>query len=93
MDEALHNSTFLKACRGEETDFTPIWLNRQAGRYMPEYHQVKGETKSLDFFKTPELAAKATCDAGKRGNQESRFFQNAGTCGKSNLRRAAYTWG
>ena len=63
MDDVLHNSTFLKACRGEETDFTPIWLNRQAGRYMPEYHQVKGDTKSLDFFKTPELAAKATCDA------------------------------
>lgn len=63
MDDALHNSTFLKACRGEATDFTPIWLNRQAGRYMPEYHQVKGDTKSLDFFKTPELAAKATCDA------------------------------
>jgi uroporphyrinogen-III decarboxylase len=63
MDDALYNSAFLKACRGEQTDFTPIWLNRQAGRYMPEYHQVKGKTKSLDFFKTPELAARATCDA------------------------------
>ncbi len=63
MDDALNNSTFLKACRGERTDYTPIWLNRQAGRYMPEYHAVKGDTPSLDFFKTPELAAKATCDA------------------------------
>jgi uroporphyrinogen decarboxylase len=63
MTDALHNSTFLKACRGEPTDFTPIWLNRQAGRYMPEYHEVKGNTPSLDFFKTPHLAAKATCDA------------------------------
>lgn len=63
MSDLLHDSTFLKACRGEATDFTPIWLNRQAGRYMPEYHQVKGNTPSLDFFKTPELAAKATCDA------------------------------
>ena len=63
MTDLLHNSTFLKACRGEPTDFTPVWLNRQAGRYMPEYHQVKGNTTSLDFFKTPELAAKATLDA------------------------------
>ncbi|MFP6808342.1 MAG: uroporphyrinogen decarboxylase [Pseudomonadales bacterium] len=63
MDAALYNSTFLKACRGEKTDHTPIWLNRQAGRYMPEYHQVKGNTTSLDFFKTPHLSAKVTCDA------------------------------
>lgn len=63
MTDALQNSVFLKACRGEETDYTPIWLLRQAGRYMPEYHQVKGKTPSLDFFKTPELAAQATLDA------------------------------
>jgi uroporphyrinogen decarboxylase len=54
---------FLRACRGEPTTHTPIWLNRQAGRYMPEYHQVKGSTPSLEFFKNPELAARATLDA------------------------------
>ena len=54
---------FLKACRGEPVGFTPIWLNRQAGRYMPEYHQVKGDLPSLAFFKHPERAAKATLDA------------------------------
>jgi uroporphyrinogen decarboxylase len=54
---------FLQACRGEATEFTPIWLNRQAGRYMPEYHQVKGDLPSLDFFKNPERAAKVTLDA------------------------------
>ncbi len=63
MNEKLYNSHFLKACRGEPTDITPIWLNRQAGRYMKEYHQVKGKTPSLDFFKTPHLAAQATLDA------------------------------
>jgi len=63
MSEALHNSTFLKACRGEPTDYTPVWLNRQAGRYMKEYHEVKADTPSLDFFKTPHLAAQVTCDA------------------------------
>lgn len=63
MSELLTDSVFLKACRGEPTPHTPIWLNRQAGRYMKEYHEVKGSVSSLAFFKTPELAAKATCDA------------------------------
>ncbi|MFM7121164.1 MAG: uroporphyrinogen decarboxylase [Gammaproteobacteria bacterium] len=54
---------FLRACRGEATEYTPIWLNRQAGRYMREYHEVKGSTPSLAFFKNPELAARATLDA------------------------------
>jgi uroporphyrinogen decarboxylase len=54
---------FLKACRGETVAHTPIWLNRQAGRYMPEYHAVKGDTGSLAFFKDPERAAQATLDA------------------------------
>tara|TARA_E500000331_G_scaffold353956_1_gene405847 strand:- start:936 stop:1994 length:1059 start_codon:yes stop_codon:yes gene_type:complete len=63
MSLRLDDCVFLKACRGEKTDYTPIWLYRQAGRYMPEYHEVKGDTPSLDFFKTPELAAKVTCDA------------------------------
>lgn len=63
MTDALRDSTFLRACRGEPTAHTPIWLNRQAGRYMQEYHAVKGATSSLDFFKTPELAARVTCDA------------------------------
>ena len=54
---------FLKACAAEGAAHTPIWLNRQAGRYMPEYHALKGDTPSLDFFKHPEMAAQATLDA------------------------------
>lgn len=57
------DKVFLQACRGEPTPYTPIWLNRQAGRYMPEYHRLKGDTPSLEFFKNPELAAEATLDA------------------------------
>jgi len=63
MSHKLQGSAFLKACRGEATDYTPIWLNRQAGRYMKENHEVKGITPSLEFFKTPDLAAQVTCDA------------------------------
>lgn len=59
----LQDCAFLRACRGEAAGHTPVWLNRQAGRYMKEYHEVKGDTPSLDFFKTPELSAQVTCDA------------------------------
>ena len=57
------NKIFLEACAAEPTAHTPIWLNRQAGRYMPEYHALKGDTPSLDFFRHPEMAAQATLDA------------------------------
>ena len=56
------DKVFLQACRGENLAH-PIWLNRQAGRYMPEYHQVKADLPSLDFFKNPEKAAQAHLDA------------------------------
>lgn len=59
----MTDKVFVAACNGEPTPHTPIWLNRQAGRYMPEYHQVKGDMPSLDFFKHPEKAAQATLDA------------------------------
>ena len=61
-DERL-NSAFVRACRGEATDYTPIWLNRQAGRYMPEYMALKAKHTSLELFTVPELAAQATIDA------------------------------
>ncbi|MEM7078023.1 MAG: uroporphyrinogen decarboxylase [Pseudomonadota bacterium] len=57
------SKVFLQACAGQQTPYTPIWLNRQAGRYMPEYHQVKGDMPSLEFFKNPDKAAQATLDA------------------------------
>lgn len=59
----IGGKVFLDAARGLQTPWTPIWLNRQAGRYMPEYHQVKGKMPSLAFFKDPERAARATLDA------------------------------
>jgi len=54
------NDTFLKACRGEETDYVPVWLMRQAGRYLPEYQAVRGGVDFLTLCKTPELATKVT---------------------------------
>lgn len=54
------NSTFLKACRGEPVDYTPVWMMRQAGRYLPEYHRVRRNFTFLEMCKTPEAAAEVT---------------------------------
>ncbi|MBI5664036.1 MAG: uroporphyrinogen decarboxylase [Nitrospirae bacterium] len=54
------NDTFLKACRGEKVPYTPIWIMRQAGRYLAEYKAVRGKADFLTMCKTPELAAEVT---------------------------------
>ncbi|MEN8140184.1 MAG: uroporphyrinogen decarboxylase [Thermodesulfobacteriota bacterium] len=54
------NDTFLKACRGEKTEYTPIWIMRQAGRYLPDYHKVRSKMSFLELCKTPEKAAEVT---------------------------------
>jgi uroporphyrinogen decarboxylase len=54
------NDTFLRACRGEEVEYTPVWLMRQAGRYLPEYQAVRSNVDFLTLCKNPELAAEVT---------------------------------
>jgi uroporphyrinogen decarboxylase len=54
------DSRFLRACRREPTDATPIWLMRQAGRYMPEYRALREKHNILELIRTPELAAEVT---------------------------------
>jgi uroporphyrinogen decarboxylase len=54
------NDTFLKACRGEKVEYTPVWMMRQAGRYLPEYQAVRNKLTFLELCKTPELAAEVT---------------------------------
>jgi uroporphyrinogen decarboxylase len=54
------NTTFLKACKGEKTDYTPIWIMRQAGRYLPEYHTVRSTCTFLELCKSPDKAAEVT---------------------------------
>lgn len=54
------NDTFLRACMGEKVSYTPLWFMRQAGRYLPEYQDIRSEVDFLTLCKTPELAAKVT---------------------------------
>jgi uroporphyrinogen decarboxylase len=56
----------MRACRREPTPYTPIWLMRQAGRYMREYREVREKTTFLELCKNPALAAEVTVTAVER---------------------------
>jgi len=58
--DLVTTSRFLRACRRETTDKTPIWLMRQAGRYMPEYRQLREKYSMLEVIQTPDLAFEVT---------------------------------
>ncbi|MEM2921596.1 MAG: uroporphyrinogen decarboxylase family protein, partial [Candidatus Bathyarchaeia archaeon] len=54
------NDRLLKACKMEETDKRPIWLMRQAGRYLPEYRKLRRDRDLLSICKDSETAAELT---------------------------------
>lgn len=60
------DSRFIRACRRQPVDLTPVWLMRQAGRYMPEYRQVRKYHSILEICKQPNLAAEVTITAAQR---------------------------
>lgn len=56
----LKNDLFLRACKKQPVERTPIWIMRQAGRYLPEYRAVREKADFLMMCKTPELSAEVT---------------------------------
>lgn len=60
MKETQRSYPFLLACRREPTPYTPIWLMRQAGRYLKEYRALRKKYSFLEMCKNPELAAQVT---------------------------------
>ena len=57
------DSQFTRACFRQETEYTPVWFMRQAGRFLPSYRRIKGSKGVLDIAKDPELASEVAVDA------------------------------
>ena len=70
----LVNDRFLRACRREPVDVTPIWLMRQAGRYMAEYRKLREKHTLLEICKQPELALEVTMQPLRLGVDAAILF-------------------
>ncbi|MDX1661606.1 MAG: uroporphyrinogen decarboxylase [Gemmatimonadota bacterium] len=60
------NDRFLRACRGEPVDVTPVWFMRQAGRALPEYHPIREKHGLLEITTMPELCTEVTLQPVRR---------------------------
>ncbi|QDT09972.1 uroporphyrinogen decarboxylase [Planctomycetes bacterium K23_9] len=66
MSHPSDESLFIRACRGEATERTPVWLMRQAGRYMAEYREVRAKQSFLELCANPKLCSEIMCTAVDR---------------------------
>ncbi len=67
-------SQFIKACRLEKTDYTPIWIMRQAGRFLREYRETRSRVSFLELCKTPEISADVTLMAVDKLNVDAAII-------------------
>jgi uroporphyrinogen decarboxylase len=70
----MHDSQLMRAARREVVDRTPIWLMRQAGRYMPEYRAIRQRTPFLELCRNPGLCAEIAVSAAERLNLDAAIL-------------------
>jgi uroporphyrinogen decarboxylase len=74
MSQELWDSPFMRACRREPVPHTPVWLMRQAGRYMKEYRDVRARHSFLEMCKRPAVASEVTVYAAHRLNVDAAII-------------------
>jgi len=74
LTDELRDSPFMRACRREQVSYTPVWLMRQAGRYMNEYREVRARHTFLEMCKKPEVASEVTVYAAHRLNTDAAII-------------------
>ncbi len=73
-DDALRDSAFLRACRGEPVPHTPVWFMRQAGRSLPEYRRVRDGIPMLEACARPDLVAEITLQPVRRHGTDAAIL-------------------
>ncbi len=67
MAPSLKNDRFLKALLRQDVDVTPVWMMRQAGRYLPEYREIRSKAGNfMNLCQNPELACEVTLQPLRR---------------------------
>ncbi|XP_013792463.1 uroporphyrinogen decarboxylase-like [Limulus polyphemus] len=70
----LKNDAILRVARGQRTEFTPVWVMRQAGRYLPEFREIRKDFSFFELCKTPELACQVTLQPINRFNLDAAII-------------------
>ncbi|EKK00028.1 uroporphyrinogen III synthase, uroporhyrinogen decarboxylase [Rhodopirellula baltica SH28] len=73
-DHPSQSSLFMRACRGEPTPRTPVWMMRQAGRYMQEYREVRSQQTFLELCANPKLCSEVMCTAVEKLNVDAAII-------------------
>ncbi|MGH3354597.1 MAG: uroporphyrinogen decarboxylase [Nocardioidaceae bacterium] len=68
------NSVFVRACRGQSVEHTPVWFMRQAGRSLPEYRTLREGTSMLEACSTPDLVTEITLQPVRRYGTDAAIF-------------------